>query len=149
MNKKLAISGFIAASTAGFLLSTASAQASEMDSMERNVGSELRAALNEEAATPATDAQAAKPGHKGKKAKDGVHVKIRKTKKTVETEGHENDITQKNECNNKKFKIYLTFKKSDHNHVKVLIPSKDGVCLLKSKTGVKNKGDVKAKRVHQ
>jgi hypothetical protein len=149
MNKKLAISGFIAASTAGFLFSTASAQASQMDSMERNINAELQSALNKEAASAMADARGGDHGHKGKKGKDGVHVKVSKTNKVTETEGHENDITQKNQCNNKKFKIHLTFNKSDHNHVKVFIPSKDGVCVLKSKTGVLNKGDVKAKKVHQ
>lgn len=144
MMRKLAVSGFIAAGAAGLILSSAPAQASEMN-LSRLVNAELEAALVERAHPPAT------PKPKPKKQKKGKTVKVSKSSKdtkTAETEGHETDILENNKCNNRKIRIHINLKKAKKNRVIVYIPSKD-TCKVKIKAKVKNHGKTSAKKVRQ
>lgn len=146
MKTNLILSGIAAFGAAGLILTAAPAHATELTALDGLTTAEVHSALagghpaSHEARPASPPSQKPAPEEEEDDDESG---------KITETEGHEMDLGQRNNCNNKHYKIYVILKNAKKNRVKVYLPAKDGTCAFKSKTAVKHRGKVSAKKVRQ
>jgi hypothetical protein len=146
MKTKLTLSGITVFGAAGLILTAAPAHATDLSSLDAFTTAAIHSALHDDGPAP----REARPAPAPKKEPAAAAEEDEdESGKITETEGHETDLGQRNNCNNKDYKVYVILKNAKNNHVKVHLPAKDERCDFKSKTGVKHRGKVSAKKVRQ